>query len=77
MKMLVSAANESVGKACLPSEIKNFSNPKERILVICIKNLKKKKNAHILWPSNSTYWNLSWENKWIYAETGNNVKIQQ
>lgn len=43
MKMLVSAANESVGKACLPSEIKNFSNPKERILVICIKNLKKKK----------------------------------
>lgn len=48
MKMLVSAANESVGKACLPSEIKNFSNPKERILVICIKNLKKKKNAHIL-----------------------------
>lgn len=45
MKMLVSAANESVGKACLPSEIKNFSNPKERILVICIKNLKKKKKC--------------------------------
>lgn len=48
MKMLVSAANESVGKACLPSEIKNFSNPKERILVICIKNLKKKKCTYPL-----------------------------